>query len=72
MTARSASRPQIVTAAVKAITEAGMRPVIRCARDGSVEVEALPLDSAPLPSLDKGQRKAGNLIEGAFSGKQAG
>lgn len=65
------SRPQIVARAVESITKAGMRPVVRCRSDGSIEVEALPLDSAPLPALDAKSRDAGNLIEGAFGGKQA-
>ncbi|RIJ21210.1 hypothetical protein D1227_06185 [Henriciella mobilis] len=60
-----------MSAACKEIISAGMRPVMRCRSDGSIEVEALPMDSAPLPALDAGSRKAGNLIEGAFGGKQA-
>jgi hypothetical protein len=71
MTARQPSRPQIVCAAIKEIVGAGMRPRIICLADGSIEVEALPMDSGLVPSLDSGARKAGNLIEGAFGGKQA-
>jgi hypothetical protein len=69
---RKPSRPQIVKAAVEAITSAGLRVVVRCGSDGSLEVEGLPLDSSPLPGLDKKRLKAGNSIESAFAnGKQA-